>query len=78
MRAYLSATLMGIGGIFVSFAAVLFIIEIYGSRSDPKETVAAMTALGLETLIGGAILFVLGFLVSRVGRRDPEPIAERV
>jgi hypothetical protein len=78
MRTYISGALMGIGGIFVSFAAVVFIIEIYGSRSDPKETVAAMTTLGLETLIGGAILFVLGFLVSRMGRRDSRPVAERV
>ena len=76
MRAYLSATLMGIGGIFVSFAAVIFVIEIFASRSDPEHRVPAMTALGMETLIGGAILLVLGYLLTRVGRRrdsSPEP-----
>lgn len=82
MRTYLAGALMGIGGIFVSFAVVLFIIEIYGSRSDTKETVAAMSSLGLETLIGGAILFIIGWLISRTGRRSrtaedsQRPVAE--
>jgi hypothetical protein len=76
MRVYLSATLMGIGGILVSFSAVIFIIEIFASRSDPEHRIPAITALGMETLIGGAILVVLGYLLTRIGRgRDnsPEP-----
>jgi uncharacterized membrane protein len=77
MRTYLSATLMGIGGIFVSFAAVIFILEIFARRSDPEHRVPAMTALGMETLIGGGILLVLGFLLARMwrerGRADGEP-----
>ena len=78
MRSYLSATLMGIGGIFVSFAAVIFIIEIFASRSDPEHRVPAMTALGMETLIGGAILLVLGWLLTRVGReRDSSAVPRR-
>ncbi|MGH7651741.1 MAG: hypothetical protein ACREMS_07845 [Gemmatimonadaceae bacterium] len=80
MRTYLAGAMMGIGGIFVSFATVVFIIEIYGRRSDTKETVAAMTSLGMETLVGGAILFILGLLLSRVGRRatteSQRPVAE--
>ncbi|MGH7603073.1 MAG: hypothetical protein ACRENK_03640 [Gemmatimonadaceae bacterium] len=79
MRTYLAGAMMGIGGIFVSFATVVFVIEIYGSRSDTKETVAAMTSLGLETLVGGAILFVLGWLLNRMGRRPTtgeRPVAE--
>jgi Na+/proline symporter len=78
MRSYISATLMSIGGIFVSFAAVIFIIEIFASRSDPEHRVPAMTALGLETLIGGAILVVLGYLLTRIGRgRDTSPEPRR-
>lgn len=76
MRAYLSATLMGIGGILVSFSAVIFIIEIFASRSDPEHRIPAITALGMETLIGGAILLGLGYLLTRIGRRrdtSPEP-----
>jgi hypothetical protein len=68
MRAYLSAALMGIGGIFVSFAAVVFVLEIFASRSDPEHRVPTMTALGMEMLIGGAILLILGYLLTRLGR----------
>jgi cytochrome bd-type quinol oxidase subunit 1 len=77
MRTYLAGAMMGIGGIFVSFAAVVFVIEIYGSRSDTKETVAAMTSLGMETLVGGAILFIIGWLISRMGRRSTTAESER-
>jgi hypothetical protein len=72
MRLYVSSGLMGIGGIFVSFSSVIFIIEIFASRSDPEHRVQDMTRLGLETLIGGAILIVLGYLLSRIGRRNDE------
>jgi hypothetical protein len=69
MRAYLSAALMGIGGIFVSFGAVVFVLEIFASRgTDPEHRLPTMTALGMETLIGGGILLVLGYLLTRVGR----------
>jgi len=74
MRTYLSGALMGIGGIFVSFAAVIFIIEIFAARSDPEHRVPAMTALGMETLIGGAILLVLGLLLHRMGRRRRDTV----
>jgi hypothetical protein len=82
MRTYLAGAMIGIGGILASFAVVVFVIEIYGSRSDTKETVAAMSSLGIETLVGGAILVVLGLLVSRTGRRSTKaedsqrPVAE--
>jgi copper homeostasis protein len=76
MRAYLSATLMGIGGIFVSFGAVVFLLEIFASRSDPEHRLPVMTALGMETVIGGAILIVLGFLLARFGRRRERALGE--
>lgn len=72
MRVYVSSTLMGIGGIFVSFSAVIFILEMFASRSDPEHRVPDMTRLGLETLIGGAILMLLGYLLSRVWRRNDD------
>jgi hypothetical protein len=77
MRTYLSATLMSIGGIFVSFAAVIFIIEIFASRSDPEHHIPTITALGMGTLIGGGILLVVGYLLARMWRErahaDGEP-----
>ena len=75
MRVYVSSTLMGIGGIFVSFSAVIFIIEIFASRSDPEHRVHDITRLGLQTLIGGAILIVLGYLLSRMWRRSDDTTA---
>lgn len=75
MRVYVSSGLMGIGGIFVSFSSVIFILEIFASRSDPEHRVPEMTRLGLETLIGGAILILLGYLLSRIGRRNDDTAA---
>jgi uncharacterized membrane protein len=77
MRAYLSGALMSIGGIFVSFAAVVFVLEIFANRSDPEHRVPTMTALGLEMLIGGAILVLLGFLVHRMSRSRRDTVEAR-
>jgi len=79
MRAYLAAAMIGIGSMFVTFAAVVFVIEIFASRSsDPEHRVATMSALGLEMLVAGGILVVLGILLNRVGasRRRSAPAAE--
>jgi hypothetical protein len=69
MRSSFAAAMMGIGGISVAFATVVFVIEIFASRSDPLHKVPTMTALAVGCLMGGAILFGLGFLLNRFGRR---------
>ncbi|MEO8909875.1 MAG: hypothetical protein ABI408_06560 [Gemmatimonadaceae bacterium] len=69
MRSYFAAAFMGIGGIFISFATVVFIIESFTRRTDLVHQVPTMTALGTLTLVGGAVLFALGWLLGRSGRR---------
>jgi len=78
MRVYLTGAMIGIGSMFVSFAAVVFVLEIFASRSDPEHRVATMSALGLEMLVGGGILILLGILLNRVGasRRRSAPATE--
>ena len=66
MRPYFAAAFMGIGGIFVSFAAVVFIIEYFTSRTDAIHQLPTMTGLGLLTLVGGGVLFALGYLLNRM------------
>jgi hypothetical protein len=69
MRAYLAATMLSIGGMFISFAAVVFVIEIFTRRNDTGHSVPTESALGIEMLVGGAVLMVIGYLLSRMGSR---------
>jgi hypothetical protein len=68
MRSSLAAALMGIGGICLCFGGVVFALAIFASRSDPDHKLATMSALGTASLVGGAVLFGLGFLLNRIGR----------
>jgi hypothetical protein len=80
MRVYLTGAMIGIGGMFVSFAAVVFVLEIFASRSDPEHRIPTMSALGLETLVAGGILIILGILLNRLGasRRSSAPATRGV
>ena len=66
MRSYFAAAFMGIGGVFVAFGAVVFIIEYFTSRTNAVHQLPAMTGLGLLTLVGGGALFALGYLLNRM------------
>lgn len=68
MRSYFAATLMGIGGILLSFAGVVFVLEIFASRSDSGHRLAGMTALGVGCAATGGVLLAAGALLDRVGR----------
>jgi hypothetical protein len=68
MRSSFAAVLMGIGGICLCFGGVVFALVIFASRSDPDHKLATMNALGAGSLVGGAVLFGLGFLLNRIGR----------
>jgi len=57
---------MGIGGIFVSFAVVVFILELFTRQTDLVHQLPTMTALGVLTLVGGGVLFALGYLLGRM------------
>ena len=66
MRSSFAAAFMGIGGIFVSFAVVVFILELFTRRTDLVHQLPTMTGLGVLTLVGGAVLFALGYLLGRM------------
>jgi drug/metabolite transporter (DMT)-like permease len=56
---------MGIGGIFVSFAVVVFILELFTRRTDAVHQLPTMSALGVIMIVGGGVLFALGYLLNR-------------
>lgn len=66
MRSYFAAAFMGIGGIFLSFAAVVFILELFTRQTDLVHQLPTMTGLGSLTLVGGGVLFALGWLLTRM------------
>lgn len=68
MRSGFAAAMMGIGGISLCFAAVVFVLALFASRSDPDHKLATMTALAVVSLVAGVVLFGLGFLLNRIGR----------
>ncbi|MEA2764990.1 MAG: hypothetical protein QOK07_1394 [Gemmatimonadaceae bacterium] len=68
MRSGFVAAFMGIGGIFVCFAVVVFVIEIFARQGNVGHQLATMSALGVLTLVAGLVLFALGYFLNRVGR----------
>ncbi len=66
MRSSFAAAFMGIGGIFVSFAAVVFVLEFFTRRTSAVHQLPTMSAVGVIMLVGGGALFALGFLLNRM------------
>jgi MFS family permease len=76
MRSGLAAGLMGVGGIFVTFGAVVVVLEWFSRHNDWHLQLHAMTTLGLGSIVIGGVMFVAGYLLSRIGR-DSERSAPR-
>jgi hypothetical protein len=70
MRSGLTAALMGIGGIFVSFGAVIVVLALFARQGATRSELPAMTTLATISIIGGAVLFAAGYLLGRVGRNS--------
>ena len=68
MRSGFAAAFMGIGGIFLCFSLVVFVIEIFARRSGAGHQLATMSALAAGALVVGLIVFGLGYLLNRIGR----------
>ena len=68
MRSGFVAAFMGIGGIFLCFSLVVFILGLFARRGDVGHQVATMNLLTVATFVGGVILFGLGYLLNRIGR----------
>jgi MFS family permease len=67
---------MGVGGIFVTFGAVVVVLEWFSRHNDWHLQLHAMTTLGLGSIVIGGVMFVAGYLLSRIGR-DSERSAPR-
>ena len=68
MRSGFAAAFMGIGGIFLCFSVVVFVLETFARRSDAGHQLATMSGLAVVTFVGGAVLFGIGYLLKRMGR----------
>lgn len=70
MRSGLAAGLMGIGGIFVSFGAVIVVLALFARYDNVRADLPAMTTLATGSIVIGAVMFVAGYLLGRVGRNS--------
>lgn len=68
MRSGLAATLMGIGGILLSFGAVIVVLALFARNGDTRGQLPAMTSAAVASLVIGAVMFGAGYLLNRVGR----------
>lgn len=68
MRSGLVAFLMGVGGIFAAFGATVLVIAIFSRMNAWNVQLPAMYTVGTGTLVVGGAMFVLGFLLNRIGR----------
>jgi hypothetical protein len=70
MRSGLAAAMLGIGGILVAFGATIVLISLFAHSGEARLRLPTMMTLATGTLVAGAVLFAVGYLLSRVGRRE--------
>lgn len=75
MRSSVAAGLLGVGGIFVSFGAVILVLALIARNGDFRSELPAMWTLATGSLVVGAVMFVLGYLLNRMGRGSSGPSA---
>ena len=68
MRSGFVAAFMGIGGIFLCFSLVVFVIGLFARQADVGHQLATMNLLTVATFVVGIILFGFGYLLNRAGR----------
>lgn len=64
---------MGVGGIFVSFGAVILVLALIARNADFRGEQPAMWTLATGSLVVGAVMFGLGYLLNRMGRSSSSP-----
>lgn len=70
MRSGFAAAFMGIGGIFLCFSLVVFVLETFARRSHSGQQLVTMSALAVAAFVGGVVVFGLGYLLNRIGRNN--------
>jgi hypothetical protein len=68
MRSGLAAGLMGIGGIFMSFGAVIVVLALLARLDNVRGELPAMTMVATGSIVVGAVMFGAGYLLGRIGR----------
>jgi hypothetical protein len=68
MRSGLASALMGIGGIFMSFGAVIVVLALFARHDNVRTELPAMTTLATGSIVVGAVMFAAGYLLGRGGR----------
>ena len=76
MRSHAAEGLMGIGAIFLAFGAVIMVISFAASRADAQRSLTSMHMTALESIVAGAVLFGVGFLLRR-GEQKPGEARDR-
>jgi hypothetical protein len=74
MRSGFAAALMGIGGILLSFGAVIVVLALFARNGDTRGQLPAMTTAAVASLVIGAVMFGAGYLLGRVGRNSDRPL----
>jgi hypothetical protein len=78
MRSGFAAGFMGIGGIFMSFGAVIVVLALFARQGgDTRLELPAMTTLAVGSLVVGAVLFGAGYLLGRLGRNSDQSAGDR-
>jgi len=70
MRSGFVAAFMGIGGIFLCFSLVVFILGLLARHGDVGHQLATMNLMTVAAFVVGVVLFGLGYLLNRVGRAN--------
>jgi uncharacterized membrane protein (UPF0136 family) len=78
MRSGFAAGLMGIGGILLSFGAVIVVLAFFARQgADTRGQLPAMTTTAVGALVVGAVMFGAGYLLGRVGRNSDQSTGDR-
>jgi uncharacterized membrane protein (UPF0136 family) len=78
MRSGFAAGFMGVGGILMSFGAVIVVLALFARRgSDTRLELPAMTTVAVGSLVVGAVLFGAGYLLGRLGRNSDQSAGDR-